>query len=88
MDRNVHVPERRCIACKQVHPQGDMIRIVCMPEGLRPYEKGLSGRSCYICRNEECIRTAFEKNCFAKSLRHEVPRIMLAELEKQLKTKY
>ena len=86
MDRSTHVPERRCIACRGTFPQQELIRIVDTPEGLRPWEKGLSGRSCYVCRRKECVDTAFEKNCFARSLRKEIRKADLAELRKRIKT--
>ena len=84
MEIKTHVPERRCIACRQSFPQPDLIRIVDTPQGLRLWEKGLSGRSCYICRRKECVDTAFEKNCFARSLRKEVKKTELAELRKRI----
>ena len=87
MERFDHVPERRCIACRRSFPQSELIRIVSTSEGLKPWEKGLSGRSCYICRNSECVETAFEKNCFARSLRKEVRKTELAELRKRIDIK-
>jgi predicted RNA-binding protein YlxR (DUF448 family) len=84
MELNGHVPERRCIACRRSFPQSELIRIVSTPDGLKPWGKGMSGRSCYICRNEKCVETAFEKNCFARSLRKEVRKNELAELRKRI----
>ena len=84
MDHKAHVPERRCIACRQSFPQAELIRVADTPEGIRVWKKGMSGRSCYICRNKDCIETAFEKNCFAKSLRKEVKKNALAELRKEI----
>ncbi len=84
MELNGHVPERRCIACRRSFPQSELIRIVSTPDGLKPWGKGMSGRSCYICRNEKCVETAFEKNCFARSLSKEVRKNELAELRKRI----
>ncbi len=84
MEHIAHVPERRCIACRRSFPQPDLIRIVSTPEGLKLWEKGLSGRSCYICKSSECVEKAFEKNCFARSFRKEVKRSELAELRKRI----
>ena len=84
MDAEKHVPERRCIACRGSFPQSELIRVVDTPEGLRIWEKGMNGRSCYICRNKACVDTAFEKNCFARSLRKEVRKTDLAELRKRM----
>ena len=84
MDAKTHVPQRRCIACRKSFPQSELIRVVDSPEGLRLWEKGMSGRSCYICGNSSCVETAFEKNCFARSLRKEVKKTDLAELRKRI----
>lgn len=84
MKQTTHIPERRCIACRRSFPQQDLIRIADTPDGLRLWEKGLSGRSCYICKNSDCVQTAFEKNCFARSLRKEVIKTDLANLRKYL----
>ena len=77
-------PERTCIACRKRLPQDRLIRIVKTPEGLRLYEKGLSGRSCYLCGSSECMSAAFKKNLFARSFRSEVPKAQLQELAKKL----
>ena len=84
MDAKTHVPERRCIACRKTFPQSGLIRVADTPDGLKLWEKGMSGRSCYICRNKTCVDTAFEKNCFARSLRKDVKRTDLAELRKRI----
>ncbi len=84
MDVETRVPHRRCIACRGSFPQPELIRVIDTPEGLKLWEKGMSGRSCYICRNGSCVETAFEKNCFARSLRKEVRKTDLAELRKQI----
>ena len=82
MDVKTHVPQRKCIACRGSFPQSDLIRVVDTPEGLKLWEKGMSGRSCYICRNSSCVGTAFEKNCFPRSFRKEIRKTDLAELRK------
>ena len=87
MDGNTHVPERRCIACSKSFTQSELLRVTCTPEGLKLWEKGMSGRSCYVCRRKECVDTAFEKNCFARSLRKEVRKTDLAELRKRIDLK-
>ena len=79
-----YYPERMCIACRKRFPQDRLIRIVKTQEGLVPYEKGVSGRSCYICGSEDCMSAAFKKNLFARSFRSEVSRAKLQELAEKL----
>ena len=83
-----YTPERRCIACRQVFPQDTLIRVADTEEGLRLRTADVSGgRSCYICRDAVCVSRAFEKNCFAKSLRRSVSKEELAVLRKEIDTK-
>lgn len=51
-----HTPERTCIACRQVKPKRELLRIVKMPEaGVVIDEKGkMAGRGAYLCREKRC----------------------------------
>ena len=85
MPENRYVPERRCIACRHVFPQDALIRITDTAEGLLlRTDNSMEGRSCYICRNEICIKKAFEKNFFAKSLRRNVSKNEMSELKSMI----
>ena len=83
--QNTYVPQRRCIACRQSFPQGDLIRIVLTENGLHiKNDINMDGRSCYICRNQECIRKAFDKNGFSKSFRRSFEKEELAALKESI----
>ena len=85
MPQDKYVPVRKCIACRQVKPQKDLLRITCGNEGLAfDPKKVLSGRSCYICRDEACVRTAFEKNSFARTLKKRIPPEQLSALREEI----
>ncbi|HLJ80521.1 MAG TPA: YlxR family protein [Ktedonobacterales bacterium] len=58
-----HVPARTCIACKQVRPKRELIRVVRTPDGhvlLDPTGKK-SGRGAYICARRSCWEPALRK---------------------------
>ena len=58
-----HVPERTCIACKQVRPKRELIRVVRTPDGhvlLDPTGKK-SGRGAYVCARRSCWELALKK---------------------------
>ena len=58
-----HVPERTCIACKEVRPKRELIRVVRTPDGhvvLDPTGKK-SGRGAYICARRSCWELALKK---------------------------
>ena len=57
------VPERTCIACRQVRPKRELIRIVRTPTGhieLDPTGKK-SGRGAYLCARRSCWEPALHK---------------------------
>jgi len=51
MARNLHVPTRMCIQCRQRQAQNDLIRLQCKDRIIQPFD-GV-GRSLYVCRT--CI---------------------------------
>src|SRR5215470_14578108 len=58
-----HVPERTCVACRQVRPKRELIRIVRTPAGhveLDPTGKK-SGRGAYLCAKRSCWEPALRK---------------------------
>jgi uncharacterized protein len=58
------VPERTCIACRQVKPKREMVRIVkTMNEGVMVDEKGKqAGRGAYLCKTKKCWQDGLKGN--------------------------
>jgi predicted RNA-binding protein YlxR (DUF448 family) len=54
--RRKHVPQRTCIACRQVKPKRELIRVVRAPKGeIHIDETGKAhGRGAYLCRDRAC----------------------------------
>jgi len=56
-----HVPQRTCVACRQVKAKQELVRLVCVADGT--VEVDISGkkpgRGAYLCRSEEC----WEEGC-------------------------
>ena len=72
-----HVPQRTCIACKQVRPKRELLRIVRTPQGhveLDPTGKK-SGRGAYLCAKRSCWDLALRKG----KLEHEFELTLLPE---------
>lgn len=58
-----HVPERTCVACKQVRPKRELLRVVRTPDGhvlLDPTGKK-SGRGAYLCAKRSCWEIGLKK---------------------------
>lgn len=52
------IPMRMCVACREMKPKKEMIRIVKSKEGEISLDMTgkAQGRGAYICRNEECFK--------------------------------
>lgn len=50
-----HVPQRTCIACREVQAKGSLVRLVRTPDGVFPDPTGkLVGRGAYLHARREC----------------------------------
>lgn len=61
--RQKHIPQRTCIACRQVRPKRELIRVVRTPDEhilLDPTSKK-SGRGAYVCARRSCWDIALKK---------------------------
>jgi predicted RNA-binding protein YlxR (DUF448 family) len=72
-----HVPQRTCIACKQVRPKRELLRIVRTPQGHVELDATgkKSGRGAYLCARRSCWDLALRKG----KLEHEFELTLLAE---------
>ena len=63
---------RKCIACGQLKPRSELIRITKEHASgdiiVQPNSK-VFGRSAYLCYNQECINEALKKKKLYKALR-------------------
>lgn len=58
------VPQRTCIACREVRPKWELARIVRTAQGtveIDPRGKK-SGRGAYLCKKQSCWEVALEKD--------------------------
>lgn len=65
------LPQRTCIACRQVKTKRDLIRIVRNPEqGIIVDETGKAhGRGAYLCKDLACWQRALAQNSLARALK-------------------
>ncbi len=63
----MHIPERMCVACRKMKPKAELIRIVKNGDTVLIDGSGKkNGRGAYICKNEECIKTAKTRRALSK----------------------
>lgn len=71
-----HVPQRMCVACRQMRPQYELIRVVRDSETNEvrlDAGKKLFGRGAYICKNTDCIKLAEKKRGIERHFKCAVP---------------
>lgn len=68
------MPQRTCIACRQVKDKGELMRVVRTPEGTIEIDSTgkKKGRGAYICRDLACWEKARKGKQLEHALRGEV----------------
>ncbi len=64
------IPMRKCVACQEMIPKKELIRIVRSPEGVVSIDSTgkLAGRGAYICRKRDCFTLAKKRKALDRSL--------------------
>jgi predicted RNA-binding protein YlxR (DUF448 family) len=68
---NKRVPQRTCVACRQVKPKQKLIRLVRVPDGNVEVDVrgNKSGRGAYLCQMPECWRVGLKDGRLEYALR-------------------
>lgn len=77
-------PLRKCIACQDRKEKRDLIRIVNHPEdGVKIDTRGkANGRGAYLCKKEECIDKAQDKNLLKSALKTSIDDEIYEEIKR------
>ncbi len=79
------VPERMCIACGQMKPKKELLRIVRSEEGIFPDLTGKAdGRGAYVCNTEECFQLLIKKRALNRAYKTSVGDDIYAALKERL----
>ncbi|BCU82058.1 MULTISPECIES: RNase P modulator RnpM [Polycladomyces] len=84
--RTRKVPMRKCVACQEMMPKKELIRVVRTPEQeilIDPTGKK-SGRGAYLCGKEECFRLAKKKKALDRALKVQVDDSIYDRLQEEL----
>lgn len=80
---------RKCIGCGKYAEKKDLIKITAVKNEdeifINPSSKHF-GRSCYLCKDENCINTAFKKLRISKILRRNVDKTLKEKIITVLNT--
>jgi predicted RNA-binding protein YlxR (DUF448 family) len=71
MSTREYIPERTCIACRQVHPKRELVRLVATPQGEVTLDRTgrLPGRGAYLCPRLSCWEAALKGRKLSQALR-------------------
>jgi len=69
-----HVPERTCIACHEVKPKRELVRLVYSSEGVVEVDASgrKPGRGAYLCQSPECWHKGVNKGKLEHALRGKI----------------
>lgn len=79
------VPERMCIACGQMKPKKELLRIVRSEEGIFPDLTGKAdGRGAYVCRTPECFDLLIKKRALNRAYKASIGEEVYKALKERL----
>lgn len=68
-----HIPQRSCIACRQVQPKRRLLRLVHTAAGVEVDLTGKrSGRGAYLCLDSKCWEEGLRKGRLEHALRTQI----------------
>ena len=83
MAKSKSVPMRMCIACREMKPKKEMLRVVKTAEGeiaVDPTGKA-SGRGAYVCGSEECMQKVTNRKLLNKAFSVDVATDVYADVK-------
>ena len=85
MSKTKSVPMRMCIACREMKPKKEMLRVVRTADGeisADPTGKA-AGRGAYICTSEECLKKLNDKKLLNKAFSANVSPEVYQKIEEE-----
>ena len=81
MDKKV--PLRQCVACREMKPKKDLVRVIRTSEGeyLVDFTGKLNGRGAYICNNVECMDKCVKSKSLSKSFKENISQDVYTKLK-------
>lgn len=70
---NMHIPMRMCIACRQMKPKRELIRIIQSDGQISvDYLQKIQTSGAYICPDTECVNMAIKKKALERKFKRAV----------------
>jgi predicted RNA-binding protein YlxR (DUF448 family) len=80
--RQRKIPLRKCVACQEMKPKKQLIRVVRTPEEEIQIDQSgkKSGRGAYLCATLACFKLAQKSKAFDRALKHNVSSAIYEQL--------
>ena len=80
-------PMRQCVACREMKPKAELIRVVKSPEGVigLDFRGKLPGRGAYLCGQSTCLARARKSKALERAFATQLPPEVYETLEIQMK---
>lgn len=82
------IPMRMCVACREMKPKKELIRVVCDADGnvqVDPSSKA-QGRGAYLCNDVACLEKAIKIRAFERALGGSIDREKMEQLKEEMAT--
>lgn len=81
----MHIPMRMCVACRQMKPKSDLVRIIKGDGGIITDKSGkVQCRGVYMCKSAECVRTGIKKKSLERAFKCAVAAEIYEMIEKEI----
>ncbi len=79
-------PMRMCMACREMKPKRELMRVVKSPDGVIFIDDTFkaNGRGAYLCRSEACVNKCIKQKALSKQLGCAVGEEIYAELKERV----
>lgn len=76
------IPMRMCVACREMQPKKDLLRIVRTPEGAIEIDRSgrMNGRGAYLCGRRECLEKAIKTRALERALDQKIDEEIIERL--------
>ena len=82
----MHIPQRMCIACRQMKPKCELVKIVKNGAAAElDINQTKFGRGAYVCKNTQCAEAARKRRMLSKHFKMPVDEKIYCEISEAAK---
>ena len=80
------IPMRMCVACREMRPKKELIRVVRTPEGGVTLDRTgrANGRGAYLCDSVDCLSRAVKTRALERALETRIDESLVESLREAL----